>query len=182
MLYPDAFARLLGHIPAEELSTPEDLPIAYRERLLSEDFEVRRTAARVWNQYELQISKVNAPASDLEKAYDDNWSLSHATMESHYFTNNLFIKEGQLLWKNSVDKMRHIPGENTLISDRTPYTANQVLGTIVQGRLDIVCPPKTAYDLHMAWPESELHMIPAAGHSVKVSGSTLGTEPELIQK
>lgn len=115
MLYPDAFAKLLGHIPAEELSA-SDLPSAYRKRLLSDDAEVRRTAGKIWNEYELSISKVNVPASDLEKANDDEWNLSHALMETHYFINGLFIEEGQLLSKGCVDKMRHIPGENTLVA------------------------------------------------------------------
>ncbi len=30
----------------------------------------------------------------------------------------------------------------------------------VQGRLDFVCPPQTAYDLHLAWPEMELLIVP----------------------
>ena len=32
----------------------------------------------------------------------------------------------------------------------------------------MVCPAKSAYDLHKAWPESELFWIPDAGHSVEV--------------
>jgi pimeloyl-ACP methyl ester carboxylesterase len=36
----------------------------------------------------------------------------------------------------------------------------------VHGRNDIVCPVETAYDLHMAWPELELQVVPGAGHSM----------------
>lgn len=36
----------------------------------------------------------------------------------------------------------------------------------VQGRLDLVCPVKTAYDLHCAWPQMELRVVPGAGHSM----------------
>lgn len=36
----------------------------------------------------------------------------------------------------------------------------------VQGRLDFVCPIKTAFDLHQAWPEMELRVVPGAGHSM----------------
>jgi pimeloyl-ACP methyl ester carboxylesterase len=35
----------------------------------------------------------------------------------------------------------------------------------IHGRNDIVCPISTAYDLHSAWPEMELQVVPAAGHS-----------------
>ena len=30
----------------------------------------------------------------------------------------------------------------------------------VQGRLDFVTPVRTAYDLHCAWPEMELRVVP----------------------
>ena len=36
----------------------------------------------------------------------------------------------------------------------------------VQGRLDFVCPIKTAFDLHCEWPEMEVRVVPGAGHSM----------------
>ena len=51
----------------------------------------------------------------------------------------------QLLEK--VDRFRHIPC------------------IAVHGRNDIVCPISTAYDLHQAWPEMELQVVPGDGHS-----------------
>jgi hypothetical protein len=42
------------------------------------------------------------------------------------------------------------------------------IATIVQGRLDMACTPRTAYDLHKAWPESTLFWIADAGHSAEV--------------
>jgi hypothetical protein len=44
--------------------------------------------------------------------------------------NNGFMREGQLLEQEQIDKIRHIPA------------------VIVQGRYDCVCPFKTAWDLH----------------------------------
>ena len=46
-----------------------------------------------------------------------------------------------------VEKFRHIPC------------------IAIHGRNDIVCPINTAYDLHQAWPEMELQVVPGAGHS-----------------
>jgi hypothetical protein len=40
----------------------------------------------------------------------------------------------------------------------------------VHGRLDLVCPVKTAYELHLAWPEMELRIVPGAGHSMYQPG------------
>jgi len=37
-------------------------------------------------------------------------------------------------------------------------------GVIVQGRYDCCTPPVTAWDLHKAWPEAELHIVPDGGH------------------
>jgi proline iminopeptidase len=53
--------------------------------------------------------------------------------------------DDQLL--RDVPKMRHIPG------------------VIVQGRYDVVCPMRSAWALHRAWPEAELAVVPDAGHS-----------------
>ena len=36
---------------------------------------------------------------------------------------------------------------------------------IVQGRYDVVCPMRSAWDLHRAWPEADLRIVSDAGHS-----------------
>jgi proline iminopeptidase len=46
-----------------------------------------------------------------------------------------------------VPKIRHIPA------------------VIVQGRFDVVCPMRSAWDLHKAWPEADLRIVSDAGHS-----------------
>ena len=57
--------------------------------------------------------------------------------------NNAFLAHGQLL--RVIDRIRHLPG------------------VIVQGRYDIICPPRSAWDLAQAWPEARLEMV-LAGH------------------
>mgnify|MGYP002717916732 CR=1 FL=1 len=47
------------------------------------------------------------------------------------------MRDGRLLEKSEIDKIRHIPA------------------VIIQGRWDSVCPAKTAWDLHRAWPEAK---------------------------
>jgi proline iminopeptidase len=51
-----------------------------------------------------------------------------------------------------VDRIRHLPA------------------VIVQGRYDVVCPPLSAWELHRAWPEAELLIVPDAGHSATEPG------------
>ncbi|HYN77808.1 MAG TPA: alpha/beta fold hydrolase, partial [Lamprocystis sp. (in: g-proteobacteria)] len=41
----------------------------------------------------------------------------------------------------------------------------RIPGVIVQGRYDLICPLRSAWDLHQAWPGAELKIIPDAGHS-----------------
>jgi pimeloyl-ACP methyl ester carboxylesterase len=55
------------------------------------------------------------------------------------------VPDGALL--ENVHRLRNIPA------------------VIVQGRYDMVCPTRTADDLHRAWPEAEYIVVPDAGHS-----------------
>jgi proline iminopeptidase len=41
---------------------------------------------------------------------------------------------------------------------------------IVQGRYDVCTPARSAWDLHRAWPEAELHIVPDAGHAFNEPG------------
>jgi proline iminopeptidase len=76
-----------------------------------------------------------------------------ARIECHYFVNQgFFNSEDQLL--RGVRKIRNIPA------------------VIVQGRYDVVCPMRSAWDLHVAWPEADFRVVPDAGHSALEAGNT----------
>ena len=72
-------------------------------------------------------------------------------IENHYFVNKGFFASDDYLLAN-VDRIRHIPT------------------VIVHGRYDIVCPIWSAHDLHKAFPEAQLVVIPDAGHSAYEPG------------
>ena len=78
-------------------------------------------------------------------------ALSLARIECHYFMNDCFFETDNYLIEN-VGKIRDIPA------------------VIVQGRYDIVCPMMSAWELHRAWPEAQLQIIPDAGHSISEPG------------
>lgn len=42
----------------------------------------------------------------------------------------------------------------------------------MNGRYDVICPPRTAYLLHKALPKSKLWIVEAAGHSGSEPGIT----------
>jgi proline iminopeptidase len=143
MLFPDAWEDYLAAIPPEEHG---DLVGAYYRRLTSDDAAVRLAAARAWSVWEARTSKLMV-SEDLVKRHDDrHFAEAFARIECHYFKHRCwFARDNQLI--EDAWKLRRIPG------------------AIVQGRYDVVCPMRSAWDLHRAWPEAALHVIPDAGHS-----------------
>ena len=67
---------------------------------------------------------------------------------SCYMTSVFVGPERSMVVVQGIEAIRHIPC------------------IAIQGRLDYVCPVNTAYDLHCAWPEMELRIVPNAGHSM----------------
>jgi proline iminopeptidase len=147
-LYPDCWEHYLAAIPAPEHG---DLISAYHRRLVSNDPTVRLAAARAWSKWEARTSFL-LPDPSYETAFDaDAQALAFARIESHYFVNAGFLQSEDQLLRN-VDRIRHIPA------------------VIVQGRYDVVCPMRSAWDLHRAWPEADLVIVPDAGHSAFEAG------------
>ena len=142
-IFPDAFDFYRDHIPVDEQG---DLIKAYYQRLTSEDVVVRRSAAKQWTRWEMATSRLIPDPEYLEKAEDLDFAVAFARIECHYFTNAIFVEEAYIL--ENVDKIRNIPT------------------FIVQGRYDVVCPVKSAWELHKALPNSDLRIIADAGHSM----------------
>jgi proline iminopeptidase len=140
-LFPDAWEGFLEPIPVDERP---DLIAAYHRRLFGSDADEQLRAARAWSTWEKSVSFFAPP--DDEEPDSDEFALAFARIENHYFVNGGFLaRETQLL--DDVGRIRHIRA------------------VIVQGRYDVVCPLRSAWDLHRAWPESELVINPRAGHS-----------------
>ena len=143
-IFPDAWEHYLAPIPPAERA---DLVRAYHARLTSEDAAVRAEACKAWSIWEGRTSKL-IPDQDLVDSFGGPMAESLARIECHYFFNSGFLNsENSLLNPSKVDRIRGIPS------------------VIVQGRYDMVCPIKSAWDLHRAWPEAEFIVIPDAGHS-----------------
>eukprot|EP01138_Halocafeteria_seosinensis_P015241 gb/GECG01015556.1/.p1 GENE.gb/GECG01015556.1/~~gb/GECG01015556.1/.p1 ORF type:complete len:405 (+),score=49.78 gb/GECG01015556.1/:1-1215(+) len=154
-IYPDAWEQYRDAIPEAER---EDMVKAYYQRLTSSDPEVQKSAAKAWSVWEGATSKLYTDPGFLGKFQDDEFSLAFARIECHFFSNTGFFDSDAWLLEN-VDKIRHIPT------------------VIVQGRYDLVCPMRTAWDLHRAFPEAEFTIIQDAGHSAMEPG----TRSELIK-
>ncbi|PWN20101.1 putative proline iminopeptidase [Microstroma glucosiphilum] len=157
-LWPEQFKPFLDHIPTDER---DDMIAAYYKRLTSEDAQTRLEAARRWSTWENATSKLYLDEEHIKKGDDDKWALQFARIESHFFHNRGWMRDGQLLEKESIAKVAHIPT------------------VVVQGRYDVVCPAKTAWDLREVWMQApggkdtlEFFLIPDAGHSAKEPGIT----------
>lgn len=142
-LFPDAWESYLAPIPPAERG---DLLQAYYRRLTGDDPMAQRQAAQAWSQWEGSTSHL-IPNADLRSAFgEENFALTFARIECHYFTHGGFFDAPDQLLRG-IDAIRHLPA------------------VIIQGRYDVVCPMMSAWDLHRAWPEAEFQIIPDAGHS-----------------
>src|SRR5258705_63730 len=147
-IFPDVWEEYLQVIPESERA---DMVSAYYRRLTSEDDAVRLEAARAWSIWEGSTSKLFFDPAMIEKFGDTEFALAFARIECHYFMNNAFFSSGNYLIE-IVGRIRQIPA------------------VIVRGRYDVVCPIMSAWALHRAWPEAQLHIIPDAGHSISDPG------------
>ena len=146
-LFPDLWEDFVAPIPPAERG---DLIAAYRKRLVGADRAVQLTAARAWSLWEGQtITLLPDPAASAKHG-DDDFALAFARIENHYFVHAGWLEEGQLI--RDAGKLAAIPG------------------VIVQGRYDMACPVKTAWDLHRAWPGADFHLVDDAGHAFNEPG------------
>jgi proline iminopeptidase len=142
-LYPDLWEQYVAPIPSAERS---DMMRAYYRRLTSDDPDVLAVAARAWSIWEGATSFLRMNPSYVSRFEQSAYAAAFARIECHYFVNGGFLRsDNQLI--EEIDRIRHIPA------------------VIVQGRYDVVCPMKSAWDLHRAWPEATLRISPDAGHS-----------------
>ena len=147
-IFPDVWETYLAPIPPRERG---DMMRAYYKRLTSRTRGVRLRAARAWSVWEGSTSKLFTDPALVKKFSGGRFAEAFARIEAHYFVNDGFLEHNDQLLRD-VKKIRRIPG------------------VIVQGRYDVICPMRSAWDLHRAWPESKLIIVPDAGHSISEPG------------
>jgi proline iminopeptidase len=148
-IFADAWEPYYNYIPETERG---DFISAYYQRLTSPIESVRLEAARIWSRWEMATSYLIPKPLAIERMDNPANARPFARIECHYFINNAFFPTDNYIIDN-IEKIRHIPG------------------FIVQGRYDVVCPMKSAWDLHRAWPEATLQIIPDSGHASAEPGT-----------
>ena len=151
-IFPEAWEKYLEPIPEDER---DDLVGAYYRRLTSNDRDERIAAARAWSMWEGSTSRLVPDSELIERTGETTFAEAFARIECHYFINGGFFQTDDHLLDN-VDRIAHIPA------------------VIVQGRYDVVCPAQSAYELHKAWPGSQLIIAQQSGHSA--------LEPEITSR
>jgi proline iminopeptidase len=148
-LFPDAWDAYLAAIPEVERG---DLMSAYHRRLTSSDPQVQLDAAKAWSVWEGSTSFLYQDPSHIEASAGDLFALAFARIECHYFVNGGFFDRDDQLLANAY-RLKGIPA------------------VIVQGRYDVVCPMRSAWDLKQVWPEADLRIVADAGHSAFEPGN-----------
>lgn len=146
-IYPDYWQEFIAIIPK---SKQNNILQAYYKILISKNEIARMAAAKAWSRWEAMCATLD-PCHKIEQRLNNpHLALSLARIECHYFINKCFIEENAIL--NNMEKIQHIKG------------------IIIHGRYDMVCPLDNAYQLHKAWPNSNLIIIRNAGHSSREPG------------
>lgn len=147
MLFPEAWADFVAAAPP---ANRDDLLAGYHLMINDPDPEIRAHAATAWSNWEgAAVSLLPNPALTAQYA-DPDFAVPFAKIALHYFVNRGWLDPDQLL--RDAGKLAGIPGR------------------IIQGRYDAVTPVRTAWELHQAWPDSTLLVLPQAGHAVTDPG------------
>ena len=149
--FPENHELLLNH---KDNLNKDNLVKEYTKLVFGSNFDVAKKAAVSWNRFEGSILKLLPSSNDNDNNNEEinyEFELARAKVQLHYINNFCFIDGDAILDKVKV--LKDIPVE------------------IVQGRYDMVCPPKTAYDLKKKLPKSKLTMVSDAGHSASEDGT-----------
>ena len=146
-VFPEVHAAFANHLPPAER---DDLLGGYLKRLTDPDPATHMDAARAWSMFEGSCSTLLPSPETVASFAQDRSALGLARIEAHYFAHDLFLPPEGLL--GHMGRIARIPAE------------------IVQGRYDMVCPARSAFELASAWPAARLTIIPDAGHSALEPG------------
>ena len=143
-IFPEAWEKFLEPIDENQR---DDLMSAYHKIFKSDNEEKKLAAAIAWSRWEGSTSSLSYNPDMADSFSNPHFALAFALIENHYFVNKGFLEHENQLIESGIDIIRNIPT------------------TIVQGRYDIVCPMKTAWELSKNWPEAKLIVAPSSGHT-----------------
>jgi proline iminopeptidase len=134
----DRFAEASGARPGQRIID------AMYERITDPDPAIREKAVIDWIQWEDTHISLDPNAGPMLGHDESEYLRVFATLVIHYWKHGAFLGPTEIL--DSMERIAHIPG------------------VLIHGRLDVSSPLRTAWELHKAWPVSELIVIPDEGH------------------
>ena len=117
---------------------------AYYKRITHPDRKVRESAALAWCEWEDVHVSLDPKHMPSPRFRDPEFRLTFATLVIHYWKNAGFSRADGIL--ANMGRISHIPG------------------VLIHGRWDISSPLETAWELHKAWPASQLIVVDGDGH------------------
>ena len=126
----------------EGLDTTKNIVKQYHEKLLTHDL----TYAKKWGTWEAINSAIDVKPETITEYTKPKLALSLSVISAYYFSNNLFLENDFIL--NHIDGIKKI---KTMI---------------VQGRHDLLCPPKSAVLLAKHLQQVQLNILSNAGHTL----------------
>ena len=165
-LYPeawDAFAALAetraGFDRRDRSSQRLRLVEAYRRMVTAEDGTLVDEAVRAWMRWEdahigIGAGGPAAPHAVPEDGEVDEHARRFARLVTHYWAHDGFVADWAVPWGAS-------PGSGLLGG---MARLSGLPGVLIHGRRDVSGPAQTAWELHRAWPGSELIVVEEEGH------------------
>lgn len=129
-------------IADEQAARDLDLASLCARTVLQGAPDAAREIAAAWLQLESEAMAMTV--SDTAPGPLGDPLCARTRVYMHYLAQRFFLRDGELL--EGLDVLRAIPVE------------------IVQGALDPVCPPISAWELAQRLPHARLHRVPLAGH------------------
>lgn len=140
-VFPEVWDAFREHLPPEERG---DMRGNFVRRVLDPDPAVHGPAALAWLSYEAQTLDVWPNHAAMARYTLNDAVIGAARVFAHFDKHDFFLRGAELI--DNAHRLAGLPG------------------IIINGRFDMCTPPRTAFDVHRAWPGSELVIAPAAGH------------------
>ncbi|MBI4720518.1 MAG: prolyl aminopeptidase [Chitinivibrionia bacterium] len=139
--FPETYEKFVSALPEPQVTAMPEYLFGMIEK---GDSAAVAQYTRAWAEYEIKLSGLNVSDDQLRQIMSNFNPVAFGVLENYYMANKCFLEEGQLL--RDAARIKHIPT------------------VIVNGRYDMICPPITAYRLHLQMPGSKLVIAEGAGH------------------
>jgi proline iminopeptidase len=141
-IFPREWQAFAEGVPAAERNG--DLAAAYARLLANSDPKVRDEAARAWCAWEdVHVSLMPGWSPNL-RFTEPTFRSVFSRLVTHYWSHACFLADGHIV--AGMERLAGIPA------------------ALIHGRYDVSGPPDVAWQLHRAWPGSELALVDGAAH------------------